>query len=157
MTEQPESPQPPMRHYGEKDEKQEEKDEKNRHEKSREEKWRRDPLGAAAWALILIWLGLVLLAGTSNILAPLTLDDIWPWFFVGAGGILVLEVVFRWLIPAYRGPFVGTLIVAFIFLAIGLSNLQIATNVDWPVLVVGVAVIVIGLALLLRGFGRRRM
>lgn len=157
MTEQSQPPQPPMRHYGEKDEKQEEKDEKSRQEKTREEKWRRDPLGAAAWALILIWLGLVLLAGTSNLFAPLTLDDIWPWIFVGAGGILVLEVLFRWLVPSYRAPVVGTLILAAIFEAIGLSNLQISTNVDWPVLVIGVAVIVIGLALLLRGLGRRKV
>lgn len=34
----------------------EEKDEKGR-EESWDEKWRRDPLNAAGWALLLIWLG----------------------------------------------------------------------------------------------------
>ena len=45
-----------------------EKDEKdlNKHEeKSVEEKWQRDRLGAVVWALILIWAGFVLLA--SNV------------------------------------------------------------------------------------------
>ena len=51
-------------HWDEKDEKKDEKDEKDvsKHEaKTTEEKWRRDPLGTIAWAIVLIWSGVVLL------------------------------------------------------------------------------------------------
>lgn len=43
----------------EKAEKQEKEEEKQ--EKSWEEKWRRDPLNVVTWALVLLWLGVVLL------------------------------------------------------------------------------------------------
>ena len=46
---------------GKEDEK-DEKDLQKQEEKSVEEKWSRDPLGALTWAAILIWAGVVLLA-----------------------------------------------------------------------------------------------
>ncbi len=130
----------------EKDEKQEEKEEKNW-----EEKWRRDPINAAVWALIIIWAGLVLLAANFGLFED-TLLDTWPIFFVGAGGLLLLEVLFRLLVPAYRQPFAGNFVLAVIFLAIGLGGL-INWNLIWAV-----ALIAIGFYILLRGlFGRTKM
>ena len=40
----------------------EKQEEKSADEKNYDEKYRRDPLGSIVWALILIWVGLVLLA-----------------------------------------------------------------------------------------------
>jgi hypothetical protein len=138
----------PRRQYGEKEEKQEKHEEKD--EKRWEEKWRRDPLSAAAWAVILIWAGVMLLAQNFNLLARIPYLDGWSIFFLGAGGILLLEIVVRLLVPAYRQPVRGTAILAIIFLAIGLGGI-----VDWrclgPAIVIG-----IGLALLLTGLFRRR-
>lgn len=132
----------------EKEEKQEKQEEKD--EKSFDEKWRRDPLGSMVWAGILIWLGIVLLTDNLNIL-PAAIDA-WSLFFFGAGGILLVEVIVRYLVPTYRRPLLGTLILAIVFLAIGASNLFEAWNwgVMWAIIIIGV-----GLLLLFRGLGQR--
>jgi hypothetical protein len=143
---------------GEKPEKDREKQEKGRNEKNWDEKWRRDPLNAAAWALILIWLGLTLLASTLEPFSSWTIqneplaDTWWHFFFLGAGGILLLEAIFRLLVPAYRAPIVGTVILALIFLGIGLA--------DWIenlwVFLLPVSLIIGGLLFLFRGLFRKR-
>ncbi|MFN2290125.1 MAG: hypothetical protein ACK2UC_02925 [Anaerolineae bacterium] len=135
------------REYGEKPEKQEKEEEK--HEKSWEEKWRRDPLSAAVWAIIIIWGGLVLLAGNLGLYDGLQWVDGWEIFFVGAGGVLLLEVIFRVLTPAYRQPIIGSLILAFVLLAIGLGGL-IGWGVIWGLVIIGVGVYVLFSGLLRR-------
>jgi hypothetical protein len=132
------------RHYDEKEEKNEEKEEKNW-----EEKWRRDPLNAAVWAVIIIWAGVVLLASNLSIFQDSFLQA-WPLFFVGAGAILLLEVLFRLLVPAYRQPFAGNFVLAIVFLAIGLGGL-INWNLIWAI-----GLIAIGGYILLRGLFRPR-
>jgi len=100
-----------------------EKEEKNRNE-SWDEKWRRDPVDAAVWALILIWAGLVWLAHNME----------WLWDrgtdgrdeksvalgFLGAGVIVLLGVVLRLVVPAYRRPIIGSLIFGVILFGIGI-------------------------------------
>ena len=142
MTEQ----QPPQRSAI--DEKGEEKQQEKTTEKSYDEKWRRDPLSAAIWALILIWAGVALLVYNLDLLADLpylSKMSVWSLIFAGAGIILLLEVLVRLLVPAYRGPVIGTTIVAVVFLGIGLGGL-----VNFAVLA-GLLVIVIGVLLLFRG------
>ena len=134
-------------HSDEKFEKQEKEREKE--EKSWEEKWREDPLSAVVWALILVWAGIALLIGNLDALQDTALEG-WNLVFAGAGVILLLEVVVRLLVPAYRQPVIGGLILGFVFLAIGLGDLGIWDAI-WPL-----AIILIGVALLLRGFGWRR-
>lgn len=123
------------------DEKQE-KDEKERskqEEKTAEEKWQRDPLGAMIWALVLIWAGVVLLAENLGLLegirnsfgnllgrepsemAFLPLGT-WSIFFLGVAALLVLEVVIRMLVPAYRRPVLGTMILAIVFAGLGIGS-----------------------------------
>jgi uncharacterized membrane protein len=128
-----------------------EKEEKEREkeEKSWDEKWREDPLSAVVWALILVWAGIALLIGNLDALQDTALEG-WNLVFAGAGVILLLEVVVRLLVPAYRQPVIGGLILGFVFLAIGLGDLGIWDAI-WPL-----AIILIGVALLLRGFGWRR-
>jgi hypothetical protein len=135
------------RDYGEKQEKQEKEEEK--HEKSWDEKWRRDPLNAAVWAIILIWGGLVLLAGNLGLFDPFERINGWDLFFVGAAGVLLLEVAFRLLMPAYRQPVIGSIILALVFLAIGLGGL-----VSWGV-IVGLAIVGAGVYVLFSGLLRR--
>lgn len=119
----------------------EEKEEKGRGD-SWEEKWRRDPVDAAAWAAMFIWAGLVLLA--INIL------DIgweaWPIIFIGAGVIVLVGVAVRLLVPAYRRPVMGSLIFGVILVGIGLGELT-----RWDV-VGALILIAIGVGVLLRGF-----
>ncbi len=129
----------------EKREKEEEKQEKNW-----EEKWRRDPLNAAVWAIILIWGGVMLLANNFHLLDWLPFVEPWSLFFLGAGFLLLLEIGFRLLMPAYRQPVLGNAILAIVFLAIGLGEL-----VSWECLVPA-AVIAVGFYLLFRGIIWRR-
>jgi hypothetical protein len=135
------------RRYDEKQEKQDEKD-----EKSRDEKWRRDPLGAMVWAGILIWVGLVLLAESLGFLPDGI--EVWSLFFLGAGVLILLEVLIRLLVPSYRRPVLGSIILAIVFLGIGGSAIfeRLQSGVLWALVIIGV-----GVLLLLRGLtGRRR-
>jgi hypothetical protein len=141
-----------MARRGEKDEKDEEKryekEEEKRQEKSFDEKWRHNPLGAAVWALILIWAGLVLLAANFGLLARFERLSAWNIILAGAGLILLLEVLIRLLVPEYRRPVVGNAILGLLLLAAGLSTVW-SWNLVWPLVL-----IIIGLALVF-GYTRR--
>lgn len=135
------------------EEKEQEKQQEKQDEKRWDEKWRRDPLGSIVWASILIWAGLVFLADNLNMLGQFGVVGIFePWSlaFAGAGVILFVEALLRVLIPAYRRPVVGTIILAFVFLGIA-SGDTIGWGLIWPFLLIG-----IGLAFLLTGLTRRR-
>jgi hypothetical protein len=134
------------------DEKQEkqndEKQEKGRGD-SWDEKWRRDPVDAAMWAIILIWVGVVLLGSNMGFFAGLPLEA-WSIGFLGAGVIVLLAAFFRVLVPAYRKPLAGSVILGVIFIGIGLGEL-----VGW--VVIGPLVLIgIGVGIILTGFFRRR-
>lgn len=124
----------------EKAEKEREKDEKRW-----DEKWRRDPLSAAVWALILIWSGLVLLADNLELFAGAGWFGTWGLILTGAGALVLLEVVLRLLVPAYRRPVGGSLIWAAILLGLGLSNL-VGASIAWPLVLIA-----LGVGLLVRG------
>jgi hypothetical protein len=143
------------------DEKEEEKEEEKEHEKAEkdekswEEKWRRDPVSGVAWALILIWAGLVLLAGNLGwlrTLSPVRVESVepWPYMFLGAGAIILLGVVVRLLVPAYRRPIGGETILGVVFIAVGLGW-WIGWEVVGPVGIIG-----IGLAILVGGLLRKK-
>ena len=121
----------------------EEKDEKDQGE-SWDEKWRRDPLNAVWWALILIWAGLVLIADNVGMLDNLGLSGKgWSLGFIGAGILALLLVVIRLLVPAYRRPVTGSIIIGFILVGIGLGELT-----RWDV-VGALVLIAIGVSILL--------
>ena len=155
------------KHEQEEKSEKEEKDLAKHEEKSVEEKWQRDRLGSIVWALILIWAGFVLLAGNLGILdafnafferlgfelaempvqIPFIQFSSWSLIFLGAGVLLLAEVVVRLLFPSYRRPVLGTTILAIVFLGIGLGS----WGMIWPLVL-----IVVGLALLLGGLFRRK-
>jgi hypothetical protein len=151
------------------DKEQEEKvDEKEvaKQEEKWEEKWHRDPLGTVVGAVMLMWLGVVLLANNLGLLdlfadllerfglrsarlpweMPFVTPEAWSLFFFGGGLILLLEIVVRLVVPTYRRNVLGTLIVAIVFFALGLGNWSLI----WPLIVIA-----IGLSVLLRGLFRR--
>jgi len=137
----------------------EKQEEKSADEKSYEEKYRRDPLGAVVWALILIWAGLVLLAQNMGTLDKLGIrlqfadlpfevpfvGDSWSLIFLGIAVILLIEIVIRLLIPDYRRPLMGTVI--FLIVCIGLAFGS--WNLIWPLILIA-----IGASILLRGLFR---
>jgi len=126
-----------------------EKDEKE--EKGREESWdekfRRDPLNAVWWALVLIWTGLVLIAENVGILDNLRVGlEAWSVIFIGAGIIVLLGVLLRLFVPAYRRPVGGSIVFGFILLGIGLGEV-VGWIAIWPLILIG-----IGVSWLLRTF-----
>jgi hypothetical protein len=130
---------------GQRNEKQEEKE-----EKTWEEKWRSDPLSAIVWAAIFVWAGLVLLVDNLGFLVRFEHLEAWALIFIGAGLIVLLEVTVRLLVPDYRRPVTGTFIFGLVLLAIGLGG-AVGWGVIWPLVL-----IVVGLAILLRGLTGRR-
>jgi hypothetical protein len=138
------------RQQEEKQEKQEKQQEKE--EKSWDEKWRRDPLSAAAWAIILVWAGLVLLGSNLGMFAWIPFMEAWSVFFLGAGVILLLEIGIRLALPSYRQPLIGIAVLAIVFLAVGLAGVDF---VGWEC-VLPLAVVAVGLYLLFSALFRRR-
>lgn len=123
----------------------------------------RDFLGDVAWALILIWAGLVFLANNLGWLAgwqlpqsvmPKGLEALslgtWSLIFLGAGVILLLEGLLKLLIPSRRSGMGGAFLTGFIFLGITLSNLY-DWDVIFPLILIG-----LGLTALLSALVRER-
>jgi hypothetical protein len=146
----------------EKDEKQEEKTQEKTEEKTWEEKWERDPVGRLTWAAIFIWAGFVFLLSNLGILEQIVqtssvtgityLDSLisaWPLVLIGAGVIVLMDVLVRVLIPAYRRPLLGRIVIAVILIAIGLGDL-----VNWGI-VWAVLLIIAGGAIILRAMRRQ--
>jgi hypothetical protein len=134
-------------------EKEQEKTHEKEEEKSWDEKWRRDPLGSIAWAAILIWAGVVFLAENlgwlRSIGPPFDRLEAWSFVFAGAGVIFLGVVLIRLLVPEYRSPVVGTLILALVFLGVGLGE-TVGWSIIWPIVLIA-----LGAAFLLGGFLRR--
>jgi hypothetical protein len=124
----------------------EEKDEKD--QGGWDEKWRRDPVDAAMWAIILIWAGIVLLASNINYFDDWGIE-VWSIGFLGAGLIVLLTALFRLVVPAYRRPLGGNLIFAAVLIGIGLGDI-----VGW-VIIGPLVLIAIGVGVLLTGLLRR--
>ena len=131
-----------------------------------EEKWHRDPLSTVVGAVILIWLGVVLLANNLGFLdlfaallerlglrgarlpweMPFVTPEAWSLFFFGAGLILLLEIAVRLAVPTYRRNVLGTVIGAIVFFALALGSWSLI----WPLIVIAV-----GLSIVLRGRFRK--
>lgn len=127
-----------------------EKEEKNeKDEGGWDEKWRRDPVDAAMWAILLIWAGIMLLMANLGVFDGLEGIEAWSIGFIGAGVIVALTAVFRLMFPAYRRPLGGSLIFAAILVGIGLGEV-----VGW-VVVGPLVLIAIGLGILVTGLLRR--
>ncbi len=111
-----------------------------------DQKWRRDPVDAAMWAVILIWIGIVLLGSTTGFFDSIEEKmPSWSIGFLGAGVIVLLTAAFRLVVPAYRRPLVGNVIFGVILVGVGLGELT-----NWPV--VGALIVIgIGVSVLLRG------
>jgi hypothetical protein len=148
------------------DEKFNEKELEKQEEKSPAEKSQSDPVGTIAWAAFLIWAGVLLLLHNldrmdvllqplrglnlpqPNLPFDLPFVDVraWQLFFLGAGVIVLIEVLVRLLLPEYRKSVIGSIIWAAILFGLALGN--------W-ILVGPLAVIGIGVAILLSGLIRK--
>jgi hypothetical protein len=136
-----------------------EREERHRdREERRRERWemrRNDPIGSVIGALVLIWLGVIFLAvqNPEMVRLPFSIswDNVWAFFLVGLGALLILEALLRVIFPAPR-RIVGPLIWGIILLVIGVAGLFPGMGVEklWPL-----ALIAGGLGLLLTNVLRR--
>lgn len=130
----------------------EKRDEKSsQEEKNWEEKWRRDPVFAVSWACIFIWAGIVFLVDSLGYIDTWTAGidgdiNAWSFIFMGAGVIVLLGVLFRLLVPEYKRPVTGNIILGLILIGIGLGDLF-----NWAI-VWALILILIGLSIIFRGF-----
>ncbi len=142
----------------EKEEKEEEKEYEKQHEKDQQEiswdeKYRRDPLGAITWALVLIWAGVALLIHNLGLLEGLGFlgrMEAQALVFTGAGLIVLAMALFRFLNPEHRRPLRGNIILGFILVGIGLGD-ALGWEIVWALIIIA-----IGVSLLLGGFTGRR-
>ena len=114
-----------------------------------DEKWRNDPVNAAVWAFMLIWAGLVWLADNLNLFTFEGFET-WSIILIGAGLIVLLGVVARLIIPAYRRPVAASIIFGLILIAIGVGE-----DLGWEI-IVPLIIIAIGVGGLLAYFRTRR-
>jgi len=152
--------------YNEKDEKQfDEKDEKEllKHD---EKVGRQDTLSSIVWAAILIWAGIAFLSvnvgwfdailGSSffSRILPENMavfePGVWSIIMFGAGVILLAEVAARLLIPAFHRHVAGSLIIAAVFIGVGLGNF-FGWDLIWPFILIAV-----GVSILLGGIARQQ-
>ena len=155
------------KNVNEKDEKQlDEKDEKElmKHDEKVEE---RDVLSSIVWAAILIWAGLVFLAVNSGWLDKVLAAEfiakylpkgmevfepaVWGIIMLGAGVILLAEAVIRLVVPQFHKHLGVTLVVAAIFIAVGLGNFLGNWELIWPFMLIA-----LGASILFGGLLRKR-
>jgi hypothetical protein len=134
---------------GEKDEKDVQKRDEKQEEKGVEEKYRRDPLGTIGGAVFLIWIGAMFLA--RNLGALPEDDRFWMIGFLGAGGIVLIGVVLRLLIPEYRRPIGGSLVFAAALIGVGIGFGIGNWSIIGPLVLVA-----IGLSILVGGAFRKK-
>ena len=151
--------------YDEKNEKQlNEKDEKEllKHDEKVEQQ---DTLSSIVWAAILIWAGIAFLSVNmgwfdailgSSFFARILPENmavfepgVWSIIILGAGVILLVEVAVRLLIPSFHRHVGGSLIIAAVFIGVGLGNL-FGWDLVWPFILIAV-----GASILLAGIARR--
>jgi len=125
------------------------RDEKNQDEKSEkgrddswDEKWRRDPVEAAVWAFVLIWAGIVWLLSNTGTLENIFGEKVewWAVGFLGAGLIVLLGVGARLVVPAWRRPVTGSLILGLIFIGIALGHMTGGRVVVGPLVLIGIGI-----------------
>jgi len=155
MSEQPAPERPETEEWwsekGEKDTG--EKEEEKQHEKEEKptdmaEKWRQDPLSAIVLAAILIVGGIVLILDNLSVL--FFRGNGWAISLVCAGAIVALGAVVRTIMPEYRRPVRGTLILAAVLCGLGLSS-WIGWGVTWALIIIGA-----GISILWTGLRRGR-
>jgi hypothetical protein len=132
--------------------KEEEKEQEKTQEKGAEkhpgtwgaEKYRNDPVGGVVLALALIWAGIALFLTNSGIVQNVfgLRVDAWPLIWGGAGILVLLGVLVRLLVPDYRRPVGGTVILGFVLIGIALGQV-IGWSLVWPIILVAIGVSVI--------------
>jgi len=141
--------------FHEKEEKQFDEKEVLKHDEKMKQQ---DRLSTLTWALILIWAGFVFLSINLGWFDALLESDffsrvlpdqmvmfepgVWSIVMVGAGVIILLEAVLRAVLPQFHRNIGGTLLIAAVFIGVGLGNI-FGWDLVWPVVLIAVGVSVL--------------
>lgn len=122
------------------DEKQHEKEQEKQQEKGRnlDEKYRRNPLEIFSWALLLIWLGVILLLQNTDVIVDTARG--WAIFAWGGGVIVFGEVLLRLMVPKWRRPVMGSFIWGAIWVGVGFGLWYGEWAVIGPIVIIAVGV-----------------
>lgn len=134
-----------------------EEHERERQERRRErwERRRNDRIGPVFGALVLIWLGVVLLIAQNPGVIPLPFEigwnNVWMLFLAGLGALMIVQGLLRAVTGQQHG-IAGSLIWGVILLLIGLVGIFPGSGLDklWPL-----ALVALGVGLLLTNILRR--
>jgi len=149
---------PPDRRRDEKqDEKQGEKEREKKQEKGQgmDEKYRRNPVGFVAWALVIIWFGVTMLLQNLDVFGMDNEDLQWAVFFWGGGAIFLAAAILRLLIPQWRRPVVGSLIWGAVWVAVGFGFWKGWEDNIWEI-IVPIVIIAVGVGILVSRLTPRR-
>ncbi|MBM2825460.1 MAG: rane protein of unknown function [Dehalococcoidales bacterium] len=97
--------------------------------------------------LILVMLGVVFFLSSQGLIGR---GDWWKYFIIGLGSLFLIEVLVRYIQPAYRRLKFGKLVAGLILISIGFASLTGIGN-WWPLILIA-----IGLAMLVNALFRRR-
>ena len=125
------------------DEKQREKEQEKKQEKGQglDEKYRRNPLGFVSFAILIIWLGVILLLQNADVIA----DDNrgWAAFLWGGGAIILVGALIRLLVPAWRRPVVGSFIWGAIWVGAGFGLRYDKWEIIGPIVIIAIGVAIL--------------
>jgi hypothetical protein len=118
-----------------------EKDEKDEKQHEKEEKYTGDPLRGLFWGLILIVIGGVYFAYNQGYLPE---ANWWAYIVLGLGIVFLLEALIRGMMPEHRGGAWGRVVPGIILTLVGLYFIYgLGIDIWWPVIVIGLGVIII--------------
>jgi hypothetical protein len=124
--------------------KEEEKEQEKQGEKGQgdwgSEKYRNDPLAGIVLACALIWAGIAWILSNAGVFGPGA--EPWPLALTGAGAIVILGVIVRLLVPQYRRPVGGSLVLGFVLVGVGLGQL-LGWSIIGPLVLIAVALSII--------------
>jgi hypothetical protein len=125
------------------DEKQGEKEQEKQQEKGQglDEKYKRNPLGFVAWALLIIWLGVTMLLQNTDVIADN--DRGWAVFVWGAGVIFLAEALLRVAIPRLRRPTRGSFVLGAVLVGVGFGLYYDEWEVIGPIVIIAVGVAIL--------------
>lgn len=99
-----------------------------------------DKLDSVGWAAVFVWGWLVLLADISGLASNFGSWDGWAVFFTGAGVLVLVGTVIRFLVPEFRRKLAASLVFGAVLLAIGLGD---ALDWIWPLILIGIGAVIL--------------
>jgi hypothetical protein len=121
-----------------------------RAERERRRDWRREhrfhePLRGLFWGLLLILVGILFFINQQQ---ETGWDDLWKYLVIGLGGIFIVDGLTRSFSNGYHFDGLGRFIPGIVLLFVGLAFL-FNLSVWWPVVLIGVGVLIL-ISILLR-------